>query len=244
MMRILSCLTYNVNGINDSGKRREVFYYLHKKDYDIVFMQETHSEKKKEKIWTAEFGNKIWFAHGESNARGGYNYDYQKVKFDCSQCYYQPTGTIFVTVCYYDGEKKRVLVNVYAPNKDDPNFFQDPFTEISRFGPQYTIVAGDMNLALDIEVDRLGSICNNDRAAKILQNLIDREGLVDGWRYSYPDQNGFTFIKSEPKLICSRLDYFFLSGNVIQFNNKLKVIPGFRTDHSTVLLELDFCEEK
>ena len=39
-------ISYNANGLNDNRKRREVFYYLHKKKADIVYFQETHSIKR------------------------------------------------------------------------------------------------------------------------------------------------------------------------------------------------------
>ena len=37
--------SFNVNGISDAVKRRELFHYLHKHDFDIILLQETHSKK-------------------------------------------------------------------------------------------------------------------------------------------------------------------------------------------------------
>ena len=42
MAEKLNIVTYNVRGLNNSTKRREIFYYLHKKDYDVMLLQETH----------------------------------------------------------------------------------------------------------------------------------------------------------------------------------------------------------
>ena len=52
-------MTCNVRGLSEIVKRKAVFNYLHNKDVDIVFFQETHSTKKKER-----YGNHNGGAHG------------------------------------------------------------------------------------------------------------------------------------------------------------------------------------
>ena len=47
-----------------------MFNFLRDKNPDIVLLQETHSNKKIQRIWRNEWGGKIIFDHGESNARG------------------------------------------------------------------------------------------------------------------------------------------------------------------------------
>ena len=37
----LNIISYNVRGIANNEKRKEIFHYLNKKAYDIVFLQET-----------------------------------------------------------------------------------------------------------------------------------------------------------------------------------------------------------
>ena len=68
-------LSLNTAGIGDSFKRRKVFNYLKKNSSSkaVIFLQETHSVKKKEKIWNNQWGcgkNSMFFAHGTSNSRG------------------------------------------------------------------------------------------------------------------------------------------------------------------------------
>ena len=48
--------TFNVRGIGNGMKRRKIFHFLHNKEFDIVFLQETHSSKKSECIWRSEWG--------------------------------------------------------------------------------------------------------------------------------------------------------------------------------------------
>ena len=51
-------LNLNTAGIGDSFKRRKVFNYLRKNSSSkaLIFLQETHSVKKKEKIWNNQWG--------------------------------------------------------------------------------------------------------------------------------------------------------------------------------------------
>ena len=41
-----------------------------------------------------------------------------------------------------------ILVNVYAPNKDDPDFFLDLFSILDNMDSSRLLVAGDFNIAL------------------------------------------------------------------------------------------------
>ena len=56
-------------------RRRKIFNYLKKQVSckGVVFLQEAHSVRKDEKIWTNQFGcgqGSIVFSHGNSDARG------------------------------------------------------------------------------------------------------------------------------------------------------------------------------
>ena len=49
-------------------------------------------------------------------------------------------------------------MNIYAPNKDEPVFFQIVMEKIMRFTPDYYVISGDLNLALDVKLDCKGTI--------------------------------------------------------------------------------------
>ena len=66
----LNIVSFNVRGIADGIKCKEVFRFLRDRNFDIVCLQETHSDKKKEKIWRNEWAGNIYFSHGETNAKG------------------------------------------------------------------------------------------------------------------------------------------------------------------------------
>ena len=73
MVRASKIVSLNVNGLrssNDPLKRRKIFKWLKVNGYDIVFLQETHSDSTVEKIWQREWGGQALFAHGDTRSCG------------------------------------------------------------------------------------------------------------------------------------------------------------------------------
>ena len=63
--------SFNANGLGDRSKRREVLNWIHRKQDDIILLQETHSVPETEHNWLQDWeGTSILFNHGASNARG------------------------------------------------------------------------------------------------------------------------------------------------------------------------------
>ena len=71
-MNNLSFISNNVKGLQAISKRIKIFEYL--KNYvtsnGFIFLQETHSSVKDEKIWNDEFGGQLFFSHGKTNSCG------------------------------------------------------------------------------------------------------------------------------------------------------------------------------
>ena len=67
--------TAGIGGHSESNKRRKLFNCLkkHGSPKAIVFLQEMHSNKKVENLWTSQWGcgkGSIHFSHGTSNSTG------------------------------------------------------------------------------------------------------------------------------------------------------------------------------
>jgi hypothetical protein len=61
--------------MGEHTKRRKIFNFLKTKtsSKSIIFLQETHTLKKYENLWTGQFGcgsKHIFFSHGVSDSRG------------------------------------------------------------------------------------------------------------------------------------------------------------------------------
>lgn len=150
MIRFLLC---NARGLRDYQKRKKYFHYFHIKAYDVICLQETHSTVNVAKIWKTQWGGQIFYSHGINNARG------------VAILFKKHFNVDFIT-SEHDLEGRRVLVkfryedtpiticNVYAPNDDRPEFFEQTFETL----PSETnlILGGDFNLVLDLNLDKVG----------------------------------------------------------------------------------------
>ena len=239
IMSRLNLVTCNVRGLQNDAKRRETFHYFHIKNFDIIFLQETHSTVKNETVWSAQWGSKIRFAHRSSSAGGTAILINKKLDMTVHNIIAHDAGRYVLMYVTYN-KAKILLANIYAPNSDSPEFFQEVFGIIQKFSPDYYWIGGDFNLALDVKVDRLGSTTNNDRSAQWLYTHLLNNELVDVWRHFNPSTAGFTWQKSNPRKIFSRLDYIVMSEVFLQFVREVKLIPGFRSDHSWVVVTIEF----
>ena len=58
---------------------------------------------------------------------------------------------------YIESEGKYItLATLYAPNEDDPIFFQKFFNHLHDFQCDELMIGGDFNLVLDIDKDKKG----------------------------------------------------------------------------------------
>ena len=120
----LSILSCNVCELASRIKRRQVFQYFQQKNYNIIFLQETHSSRKSGHFWRNEWGGgKILFSHGDTNARGvailfARNLDIkiEKVQND--------TNRRVISALISFNDQRVLLCNIYAPNEDDADFFK------------------------------------------------------------------------------------------------------------------------
>ena len=64
-----------------------------------------------------------------------------------------PEGRFIIADIKIQG-KTLTLVNIYAPNKDEPTFFQNVCEKLSSFDCDFIIFDGDFNLVCDIHKDK------------------------------------------------------------------------------------------
>ena len=79
--------------------------------------------------------------------------------------YADSTGRFLLTEIEIN-DKNLVICNVYAPNKDDSNFFDTFFTEGNNFSKANLILGGDWNLVLNELLDKDGGLFYANRKSK------------------------------------------------------------------------------
>ena len=136
-----------------------------------------------------------------------------------------------------------LLVNIYGPNRDDPNFYIKLNENIAKLKIPNLILAGDWNLVLDPTIDHCNyKRTNNVKAQEKVEEIIADHCLVDIWRELNPQLQRFTWRRTNP-FQQSRLDFFLISENLCNTVRDTDITPGYRTDHSMLTLELSFGED-
>ena len=127
----MTICSLNVRGLSNDKKRRETFLWLKKKQFSIYFVQETHSTNESGIYWRSEWGYSTIFTELSSSKAGVgilFNNNFQ---FNILKCYTDPEGR-FIIVDVETEENILTPVNIYAPNRDDPDFFRFPQRQVYR----------------------------------------------------------------------------------------------------------------
>ena len=228
--------TFNCRGIQDNTKRRKIFHYLRTIHSDIIFLQETHCSKSDECFWSQQWGEKIWFANYNSQSRGVAILIRNHVPISINSSFADPNGRFLILSANLN-DTPLLLVNVYGPNNDDPDFFLEVFSRVEQFNYNSILCAGDFNAVISTVLDYQGTRNNhsNAKASDMINTLMEEFNLCDIWRNFHPNLKQFTRHQKIPKVL-SRLDFILVSDNFINNCTQCKILPGIQSDHSVVTL--------
>ena len=107
--------------MGSKAKRLKTFQWYYSKKLDIALTQETHSCKKNEQLWRDEWDGKVYFSHGESNARGACIFIRSYVQHEIHNEISDSDGRYVILDITIDGTRL-TLASIYAPNTDSPDF--------------------------------------------------------------------------------------------------------------------------
>ena len=224
-----------MRGLQNTEKRRAIFKFCRDRA-EIVFLQETHSQPNIERCWEAEWGGKIIFSHGESNARGVAILYVKGVEIGKNVICDQNGRWIICTLkqCL----EEFTLCNVYGPNKDSPEFYQEISKNLQE-GSHHKLIIGDFNVALNADVDRYRTQRNNDQSKEVIKNVMEEYVLSDVWRDRNPGKIMLTWRKHNPRLVGSRLDYALISAGLDNWVENITYISAFQTDHLALFVSVN-----
>ena len=136
-------------------------------------------------------------------------------------------------------DKKIILANIYAPNNDDPGFFEKLVSLLETFADEEvdgTFIGGDFNLVMDPKVDRNDSEYNHVRALDVINEYLDRTNMCDIWRIRNINTRKYTWHKwsRTHKPLCSRIDMLLVPMSYVDCVTRCEIEAGFHTDHSMV----------
>ena len=129
MIRIVS---QNVHGLRDFVKRKEILYFLRNKA-EIVCLQETYSTKEDCNLWKSMWNGPIYYSHGTNKSRGVLIACKRNSDFEILDFATDDVGR-YIILQIKANEKKFILVNLYAPNRDCPELFVEIFRKVEKIG--------------------------------------------------------------------------------------------------------------
>lgn len=237
----INVVSYNVNGLRSMDKRRTIFNFLKAQNSHLILLQETQSTPEIEKVWSNEWGSRIFFAHGTNMSRGVALLVERNMPVQVEYSVVDPEGRYLILDVSFQ-ELKFILVSVYAPNEDDPNFFVRLFAEIDKRENDSMILMGDFNTSLNPDIDLYNNVgANHIRKREIILNYMEERALTDIWRIKHPEDRVFSWRKPNSRvLIMSRLDFALVSQDLALRTNKAEIKPRFLSDHCRVVINLDF----
>ena len=103
--------SFNCRGMQDHVKRRKIFHYFRNLDSDIIFLQETHSDKNDELFWKSQWGESAWFSSFTSNSRGVAILIRNTVTLNVKSVFRDPNGRFLILSTLLNGLSVS-LVNV------------------------------------------------------------------------------------------------------------------------------------
>ena len=203
-------------------------------------LQETHSTPSDENIWQSEWGGKILFSHGKSNSKG-VAILFPNIDYDIIDTQADNDGRYIMSKIIWE-KTEYCIVNCYAPTRDHRkeqlDFIEFVKTHICHYANDNMIIAGDFNLYMNKQIDKLDTMSDksdNAEYRKEINSILDVLELVDIWRLYNPDIRRYTW---HCRGKASRLDYMFVSEHILNTIHKCDILPGTHSDHSILLLQI------
>ena len=185
----------------------------------------------------AEWGGRILFSHGTSQARGVcilFRRDFF--------CNIQNVSTDYagrVVCCEIDTDSqhdKITLCAIYGPNQDSPAFF-DAIAQRLEDYTENVIVLGDFNLVMEPVKDRHKSLQNNNKARCVLEEICNTLSLTDVWRVRNENVTRYSWMRSGRNFSASRID--FALTNLNNIINNCCYLQSILTDHSAFYISVE-----
>ena len=125
--------------------------------------------------WRAEWGYQALFSCCSSAKTGVAILVNNNFSFQISKTYTDPERRFII--CHLNTNGKQItLVNIYAPNEDDPNFFISVFNQLLGFKCEEIIIGVDFMLKKVISLDY------TEKSLEVVHDYSENVDLVDAWR--------------------------------------------------------------
>lgn len=205
----LTFCTWNVKGVNEPVKRGKVLSHLKSLKADIMFLQETHLKNAAHNKLRCRWINQVYYSTFSAKTRGVAIVIKNDIPFRHTSTIADKNGR-YVLVTGELHAIPIILLNIYGPNHDDPEFYRKVFSLIPDIPNGNLIIGGDFNLVLDPYLDKFLSkkttLC---KGSSFNKTYMDNMNICDVWRTLNPSGREYSFHSSAHN-VYSRIYYFLL----------------------------------
>lgn len=238
MYNPVTFVSMNCQGLSNKTKRADTLNFLKSKKYSVYMLQDTHFINKEENYIRTQWGFECHFSNFASNSRGVAILFNNNFEFKLHKVERDENGNKLVLDIEIEG-KRLTLINIYGPNRDDPEFYRGLLRTINE-NENPVILAGDFNLILNPDIDFINyTNVNNPKARDEVLNMMIEVNLIDVWRELNIEKRQYTGRRKNTNQK-ARLDFFLISEFLFTDVEDAKILSGYKTDHSLALLKIDF----
>uniref|UniRef100_A0A803TVZ8 Reverse transcriptase domain-containing protein n=1 Tax=Anolis carolinensis TaxID=28377 RepID=A0A803TVZ8_ANOCA len=228
----------NINGLNAPTKRKRVYNYLKKNNFDVIALQEVHIKQSHAEYLINDNLGKLYHSLDREKKKKGVAL-YINNKLNPSLEFKDNEGRI-VAAKIESNSETILICNIYAPNGPKRKFVKNLRNHIRDSDFNHIIIMGDFNGILEKNRDKKAykkTITNN----MLPQNFIDLKNeydLHDSWRLRNPTQLDYTFYSSRHNS-WSRIDMIWVSKLLTTKINKVEILARDLSDHGAMLMEVN-----
>ena len=184
----------NCRGARNRVKRTDIFDKAKKEHVNILCLQETHIIPEDINMIKDDWNVEFYISGKESNSGGVLIALENNFEYICHMSIADDQGRYLILDIELAGVARFLLINVYGPNEDQPNFYIDMFNIIENLDTKNLILVGDWNIVMNYELDTLNYKKNkNPRSREFFLEYMERLDLIDIWRQTHSDTNSYTW---------------------------------------------------
>ena len=207
-MTSITIESINCRGVRNRLKRTDIFNKAKTEQVNILCLQETHITPEDLNMIKDDWNVEYYISGKETNSGGVLIALENNFEHTCHTSIADDQGRFLILDIELPGVARFLLINVYGPNEDQPDFYVDMFNIIENLDTKNLILVGDWNTVMNYELDTLNYKKNNNPRArgKILE-YMDKLDLIDIWRQTHSTTNSYTWRQNFYKKL-ARLDFF------------------------------------
>ena len=211
----LAIISMNVCGFGNKMKRRAIISHLERFKPGIICLSDTRLDENSELMVRNEFEYNCFFNSltSTSNSRGVAIMIKKSLPVTVEKVLKDGSGNWIIISIKYESRIINIS-NIYGPNEDSPQFFEDLFNNINGHGLGNCIITGDFNTTLNFTLDNENyAATQNNQARATLNQLISDFEYFDTYRELEGEKRDYTWFKKGGAQK-GRLDMFLASNSL------------------------------